>query len=253
MAQKLVAGNWKMHLRLEEARELFAGIVDGASEFPEDVKVLVIPPFPFIHPLNRELAPDSQVELGAQDCHYQQEGAFTGEVSPSMLRSAGAKYCIVGHSERRRDFGEDEAIVLAKTRAAMEEGLKPILCLGEGLEEREQERAGERIDEQLKGSLLRMSQEEGEQCIVAYEPIWAIGTGHTASPEQAQEMHAHIRQRIREEWGEGSASRISLLYGGSCKASNAEELFAQEDVDGGLIGGASLKSEEFASIIRSFP
>jgi triosephosphate isomerase len=169
-----------------------------------------------------------------------------------MIASVGAKYCIVGHSERRREQGESDALILRKARALLDSGITPIVCIGEDLEEREQGRAEERIEAQLRNSLLQMSMVEGSSCILAYEPVWAIGTGHTASPEQAQEMHATVRRRIADEWGTATAAEIPILYGGSCKSKNAAELFAQPDVDGGLIGGASLKADEFRSIIRSF-
>ncbi len=252
MARRIVAGNWKMHLELTQARELFARIVDD-KDLPEDMEVIVIPPFPFIHPLYRELPPDSNIGLGAQNCHQEEEGAFTGEVAAPMLASVGAKYCIVGHSERRRDQGEDDSLVLQKVRRLLDAKLTPIICIGESLEEREKGEARERIGTQLEKSLLELTPEEGKACILAYEPIWAIGTGHTASPEQAQEMHATVRERIEKAWGPEAASEIPILYGGSCKASNAQDLFAQKDVDGGLIGGASLKADGFRSIIRSFP
>jgi triosephosphate isomerase len=253
MPRKIVAGNWKMNLGLKEARELFANIVDRASAIPDEVQVLVIPPFPFIHPLNRELPPETPIALGAQDCHQEREGAFTGEVSAPMLASVGAKYGIVGHSERRQQFAEDGPTVRDKAKRLLDEGITPIVCVGEDLEEREAGRAQERITQQVRESILNLPVEGGDELIVAYEPVWAIGTGHTASSEQAQEMHAHIRRELQEAWGEERGSKTSLLYGGSCKAKNAEALFEQKDIDGGLIGGASLKAEEFRSIIRSFP
>ncbi|MFB6258729.1 MAG: triose-phosphate isomerase [Flavobacteriales bacterium] len=253
MAEKIVAGNWKMHLQLDEAYDLFAGITDASTQLPNDVRVLVIPPFPFIHPLYRELPPSSSIDIGAQNCHQEEAGAFTGEVSPPMLASVGATHCIVGHSERRRDLGESDELLLEKVRLLLNRDLIPILCLGESLEERESGKAEDRIRQQLEKSLLPLSDEELEQCVLAYEPIWAIGTGHTASPDQAQEMHAFIRSVLRHRLGEDRAAGISILYGGSCKAANAEALFAQKDIDGGLIGSASLQVEAFLSIIRSFP
>lgn len=251
MAQRIVAGNWKMHLQLGEAQELFASVTDSANAFPEDVKVLVIPPFPYIRPLFRELPRDTPIELGAQNCHPQNEGAFTGEVSPPMLASVGAKYCIVGHSERRRDFGEDEELVLEKSSSLLQNGLSPIICVGEDLEEREKGHHLEKVADQLRRTVLQLAPENAERCILAYEPIWAIGTGRTATPEQASEMHGRIRRVLEEGLGNKTAEQIPLLYGGSCKASNAGELFAQKDIDGGLIGGASLKAEEFRSIVHS--
>ncbi len=242
-----------MHLELTQARELFAGIVDEAQGYPEDVQILVLPPFPFLQPLYRELPSEAPIELGAQNCHQKEEGAFTGEVSPPMLSSVGAKHCIVGHSERRQHFAEDDECVLAKARSLLANSIAPIICVGETLEERNEGKAAERIDEQLSRSLLQLSPTEANSCVIAYEPIWAIGTGHTATPEQAQEMHGRIRERIADEWGEKEAERIPILYGGSCKSKNAASLFEQKDIDGGLIGGASLKADEFASIIRSFP
>ncbi len=251
MAQRIVAGNWKMHLQLGEAQELFASVTDSANAFPEDVKVLVIPPFPFIRPLFRELPRDTPIELGAQNCHPENEGAFTGEVSPPMLASVGAKYCIVGHSERRRDFGEDEELVLEKSSSLLRNGLSPIICVGEDLEEREKGQHLDKVADQVRRTVLQLGSEHAERCILAYEPIWAIGTGHTATPEQAGEMHGRIRQVLEEGLGKNSTEQIPLLYGGSCKASNAGELFAQKEIDGGLIGGASLKAEEFRSIVHS--
>lgn len=249
MAERVVAGNWKMHLGLREARELFTSIMDDPEPFPEGVRVIVAPPFPFIHSLYRELPPDSAIELGGQDCHAEPEGAFTGEVSAPMLSSIGAKYCIVGHSERRRDFGESDELVRQKASRLLQHGIRPIICVGESLEEREAGRHKERVGEQSKGSFLTLSPEEAQQCVLAYEPVWAIGTGHTASPEQAQEMHAHIRETVGNKGLD--ADRIPIIYGGSCKAGNAAELFSQKDIDGGLIGGASLKAGDFCSIVRA--
>lgn len=253
MPQKIVAGNWKMHLTLDPARELFADLVDASQSFPDHVRVLVIPPFPFLQPLYRELPESSPIELGAQNCHEEEEGGFTGEVSAHMLGSIGAGHCIVGHSERRRDFNETDAQVLKKVRALIENEITPIVCIGESLEDRKAGKAQDHIKKQLNNSIFQLSRDEAENCIVAYEPIWAIGTGHTADPEQAQEMHAFIKELFRQHWNDESSSKISLLYGGSCKAANAEALFEQENIDGGLIGGASLKAKEFASIVRSFP
>lgn len=238
-----------MHLGLNDARELFTTILDTSESFPSGVRTLVIPPFPFINALHRELPPDSPIQLGAQDCHPEEEGAYTGEVSAPMLASVGAKFCIVGHSERRRDFGESDELIRQKASRLLQYGVRPIICVGESMEEREAERHKEKVSEQLQGSFIALSREEAQECVLAYEPVWAIGTGHTASPEQAQEMHAHIRQELQGQ--KLDASGIPILYGGSCKAKNAQELFVQNDIDGGLIGGASLKAEEFCSIIRA--
>ncbi|MDX1443713.1 MAG: triose-phosphate isomerase [Gammaproteobacteria bacterium] len=248
MRQKLVAGNWKMNGSRDSAAELIGALVEGMPE-STNAEVLVCPPFVFLADAQRQLR-DSGIKLGAQSLCAEESGAFTGEVSASMLQDFGCEYVIVGHSERRALYAEDDALVARKFMAAFKAGLTPILCVGETLEEREQGVTDEVIERQLRAVLEAAGISAFAQAVVAYEPVWAIGTGKTASPEQAQEVHANIRAILAKE-DATIADSIRLLYGGSVKASNAAELFAMEDIDGGLIGGASLEAEQFLSIIKA--
>ncbi|MEY4762408.1 MAG: hypothetical protein RLZZ200_2264 [Pseudomonadota bacterium] len=245
MRRKIVAGNWKMHGSRAENTQLVDAIVSG-YEAAEGTECIVCPPFVYLHEIARQLR-DSAVRLGAQDVCAEAQGAFTGEVSASMLKDVGCGYVLVGHSERRALYGEDDQLVARKFAAAQARGLQPILCVGEQLAEREAGRTHEVIARQLDAVLAVSDAGALAKAVVAYEPVWAIGTGRTATPEQAQDVHAFIRERIAAR-DATIAAGLSLLYGGSVKAGNAAELFAMPDVDGGLIGGASLKAEEFLAI-----
>ncbi len=249
MRPRIVAGNWKMNTTKQTARDLAAAVVRGAAGV-EGVGVIVCPPFPYLGVVGEALA-GSRVELGAQNCHDRPEGAFTGEVSPLMLLDCGCRYVILGHSERRHSLGESDAFVGSKVRAALGAGLRVILCVGETLQERQQGRFEEVVLRQLKAGLSGLDGGQLGPVVIAYEPVWAIGTGQTATPAQAQEAHRFIRGHARQEFGEKTADALSILYGGSVNAGNAAELFRQPDVDGGLIGGASLKADTFLSIVQA--
>jgi len=253
MRKHIVAGNWKMNLTFTEADELLDELMSELEKvtLPRDEQVIVCPPFPYIE-MASDYANDSYFLVGAQNVSDRENGAFTGEVSASMLESCEIDYCIVGHSERRAYYGETDALVAAKVNQLLAHGLKPIVCVGEVLEEREAGRQLEVVKKQIEQGLFHLSAEQIQQVIIAYEPVWAIGTGRTATPEQAQEIHAHIRSLLTAKYGSEVANEISILYGGSCKPTNAKELFAMPDIDGGLIGGASLKAKDFMGIITAF-
>ena len=250
MRDKIVAGNWKMNYDLSETEELLTEIKRGWRETP-GVRVLVAPAFPNLYHSFKSLR-ELPIEVAAQNMSQHKNGAFTGEVSAGMLKSVGVKAVILGHSERRSIFGEKDEVVSEKVKSALENGLEVIFCCGEELEERKKNQHFEVVKRQLEKGLFQSSAEDLENIIIAYEPVWAIGTGETASPEQAQEMHAFIRKTISEKYEAGAAEKISILYGGSVKPANAKEIFAKEDVDGGLIGGASLKAEDFLAIVHAF-
>jgi triosephosphate isomerase len=241
----LVAGNWKMNGSNAANRTLVQGIVAGAPA-GESVQLLVCPPFPYLAAVS-EMLGDSAVALGSQNISAHDSGAFTGETAGDMLRESGCQYAIVGHSERRALMGESSQNVADKFQAALKVGLKPILCVGETLEERESGQTDAVIDEQLNAVLDTAGIESFVDAVIAYEPVWAIGTGMTASPEQAQDVHRHIRAAL-EAQSESVAAKIKILYGGSVKGDNAAGLFSKPDIDGGLIGGASLKSDDFLAI-----
>jgi triosephosphate isomerase len=249
MRKKFVAGNWKMFTTSTTARELAAAVVRGLGK-QERISVAVCPPFPYLSVV-AEVLKGSCVALGAQNCYHEKEGAFTGEVSPAMLVDVGCRYVILGHSERRHKLGETDAFINRKVYAALAAGLKVILCLGETLQERQANRTEAVLNTQLNGSLAGLDAEALWHVVLAYEPVWAIGTGQNATPEQAQQAHAFIRGRIRERFGEESASDLPIQYGGSVKPDNAASLFSQADVDGGLIGGASLNADRFLAIVRA--
>ncbi len=244
----LVAGNWKMNGGNDANRALVQGIVAGVPA-NSDVQLLICPPFPYISSV-AGLIEGSAVLLGAQNVSQHASGAFTGETAGSMLRDVGCEYVIVGHSERRALMGETSKIVAEKFSAALDNGLTPILCVGETLEQRESERTKTVIDEQLNAVLDEVGIDEFRNAVIAYEPVWAIGTGVTASPEQAQEVHRHIRALLESKNVE-VAQGIKILYGGSVKGDNAAGLFSNPDIDGGLIGGASLKSDDFLAIAEA--
>jgi len=245
MRQPLVAGNWKMHGSRAENASLVSGLLDLLQP-GKRAEILLCPPFPYLMETGR-LLKDSGVALGAQSVCAELQGAFTGEVSAAMLKDVGCRYVLVGHSERRQLFGESDALVARKFVAAQGQGLVPVLCVGETLEERERDQTTSVVSRQLEAVLAVTGVHSLARAVIAYEPIWAIGTGRTASPEQAQEVHAMIRSKVAERDGTIGGS-VRILYGGSVKASNARELFAMPDIDGGLVGGASLKADEFARI-----
>ncbi len=253
MRNKVVAGNWKMNKTLEEAQALASEIANMAdNEAPDDVTIIIAPPAPFIYAIHNLVPDSSTVHLAAQNCHEADSGAYTGEVSAEMIKSLGVQYVILGHSERREQAAESNKLLAAKVDAALKNNLKVIFCCGESLEIRKADEQNAFVTNQLTESIFHLSAEVLKQIIIAYEPIWAIGTGETASSAQAQDMHKAIRAHIEAKYGAAAADNMSILYGGSCKPGNAQELFSQPDVDGGLIGGASLKSRDFMDIIKSF-
>ena len=245
MRKKIVAANWKMNLNLNQGAELVNDLFNGMPELNENQIVVLAPPFIHLTQTAEQLAGMTDVHLGAQNCHYEASGAFTGEISASMLKSAEVEYVIIGHSERREYFKEDDAIIARKINQALANGLKVIFCCGEPLAVRDANTQNDYVTKQLNAGLFHLTTDQLEDVVIAYEPIWAIGTGRTASSAQAQDMHQHIRNVVANHYTTSAADNISILYGGSCKAANAAELFACPDVDGGLIGGASLKAEEF--------
>ncbi|TVR74781.1 MAG: triose-phosphate isomerase [Marinilabiliales bacterium] len=251
MRKKIVAGNWKMNTSLNEGTGLAKDVASNAATgLPEGVSLIIAPPFTHLMTI-REILP-AGIGLSAQNCASENSGAFTGEVSAAMIASAGAEYVIIGHSERRSLFNETDEELNRKVSIALENNLKPIFCCGENLEERDKNIHKDVVKKQIVSGLKGISRDDFSDIIIAYEPVWAIGTGKTATPEQAQEMHLFIRNLLRELYDESAADQAVILYGGSCKPSNAKEIFSKEDVDGGLIGGASLKAEDFLAIARSF-
>ena len=248
--QKIVAGNWKMNKSLQDAKILVEMITNQVNDFDEVTKI-IIPPFPYLNTIGEQLSKKENFFLGAQNCHTNAGGAFTGEVSASMLNSVGCNYVLVGHSERRQYFKEKEADFILKIREALNNNISPIFCVGETIHERKTDNHFKVITEQLTTVLKEFSVAEFSKFIIAYEPVWAIGTGETASATQAQEMHSFIRSIITDIYDSAIASNVSILYGGSVKANNAPDIFGQPDVDGGLVGGASLVAADFAAIINS--
>ncbi len=249
MRKKIVAGNWKMNTLLKDGMELAKAVEKMEKEKTSDAIVIVAPPYTHLSRI-KELI--DGVKLAAQNCASEESGAYTGEVSPDMLLSVGVEYVILGHSERRAYYHEDDPLLNKKTKLALSKGLKPIFCCGETLEERESGKLFEVIREQLSVGLKDLSKEDMGEVVIAYEPVWAIGTGVVATPAQAQEMHKFIRDLLEELYDPEVADQMTILYGGSCKPSNAAELFANPDVDGGLIGGASLKAEDFLGIVNAY-
>ncbi len=246
----VVAANWKMHLNVTSAADLARQVrthVESVQQ-PSNARVVLCVPFPFLGSIHAALD-GSPVALGAQNMYTAASGAFTGEVSAPMLLSIGCRYVILGHSERRQYFHEDDSFINEKVKTALEHGLTPIVCVGETLDQREQGSTGQIIDTQVRGVLAGLTPPDMQKLIVAYEPVWAIGTGRTASPEQAQEVHALIRSLVSSMYGADAAAALVIQYGGSVKADNAAILFSQPDVDGGLVGGASLDAAAFAAII----
>lgn len=250
MRKNIVAGNWKMNTTVAEGIELAEAVAAKSSEVPSSVQLIIAPPFTHLVPVSQAIK-GTAIGLSAQNCADKEKGAYTGEVSADMLVSAGCTYTILGHSERRQYYGETDATLVDKVKLAVSKGLSPIFCVGENLEEREAGRHFDVVSSQIRNVLYMLSGEEMSKVIIAYEPVWAIGTGKTASAAQAQEIHACIRKVVAEKFG-ALAEDITILYGGSCKPSNAKELFACPDIDGGLIGGAALKADDFIAIALSF-
>ena len=251
MRKKIVAGNWKMNTTCQEGMELAKAVVAKAGEAPANVGLIVAAPFTHLCCLS-EILEGTRVELSAQNCADHASGAYTGEVSVSMLKSVGCQWTILGHSERRQYYGETDEKLVVKTKLALEAGLGVILCVGENLDERE---AGKHFDvckTQIENVLFNFTAEDLKNIVIAYEPVWAIGTGKTATAAQAEEIHAFIRKVLADKFGAQVADDMTILYGGSCKPSNAKELFAQKDIDGGLIGGAALKADDFIAIAQSY-
>lgn len=244
-----ICGNWKMNKTVSEAEALVDGILAGLSRVPH-VEVGVAPPYTMLYPVAQKLA-GSALKLSAQEVYHEASGAFTGQVSVAMLKDVGCQYTIIGHSERRSLFGETDAGCGQKVKAALAGGLLPILCVGETLEEREAEQTLEVVSRQLLAGFGEVSAEEAKGLVVAYEPVWAIGTGRTATPAQAQDVHAHLRKVAQTQLGEAFAAALRIQYGGSMKPDNAKELLAQPDIDGGLIGGAALKADSFLQICEA--
>ena len=251
MRKQIAAANWKMNLSLLQAEELVTALLATEHSLGDNQLAILAVPFPYIMRVKQMLDGKQNIFVAAQNCSAKDNGAYTGETSAEMLQSIGLKYVVIGHSERREYNHETNAELAAKVNIAMEHRLQPIFCCGEPLQIREAGTQNSYVEAQLKESLFHLSAEQVKGFIIAYEPIWAIGTGKTASSEQAQEMHAHIRKVISDQYGSETGEGISILYGGSVKAANAKEIFGQPDVDGGLVGGASLVAVEFAAIINS--
>jgi triosephosphate isomerase len=248
MRKQIAAANWKMNLTLQQATELAGALVNENLE--NDQLVIFGVPYPYLQTIKEKIAGNKNYFIAAQNCHFKKSGAYTGEVSAEMLKSIEVDYVIIGHSERREYFKEDNQMLAEKINISLENNLKPIFCCGEPLSIREAQTQNEHVQMQLKESLFHLTAEQLNGFVIAYEPVWAIGTGKTATSQQAQEMHAYIRKTIAEKYGTDVAESISILYGGSVKASNAKEIFGEKDVDGGLVGGASLVAAEFSAIIK---
>lgn len=250
MRKQIVAGNWKMNTTVPEGVELAKAVIAKSAEVPANVGLIVATPFTHLTSVAAVL--NSRVELSAENCADKVKGAYTGEVSVDMIKSCGAQWTILGHSERRQYYGETDEKLVEKTKLALEAGLGVILCVGENLEQREAGKHFDVCEAQIKNVLYNFSAEDMKKIVVAYEPVWAIGTGKTATAEQAEEIHAFIRKVLSDKFGAQVADDMTILYGGSCKPSNAKELFAMKDIDGGLIGGAALKADDFIQIALSF-
>lgn len=251
MRRRIVAGNWKMNLSFSEADDLLYKIVEAMPGIDlQNKEVIVCPPYVYLE-MATDVSAENPIRVAAQNVSQFASGAYTGEISAAMLEAMDVDYVIIGHSERRQYFGETDEVLAQKVKMALEHDILPIFCCGEVLAEREAGQHREVVRRQLEKGVFHLEEEDFYQVIIAYEPVWAIGTGLTATPEQAQEMHALIRQWVAERYAPDLAQEMTILYGGSCNARNAAELFAQPDVDGGLIGGASLKADEFIQIMKS--
>lgn len=251
MRKQMAAANWKMNLTYQQGVTLLQTIVSEAISLKDNHEAVFAVPFPYLEMANDTVQHKTNYFVSAQNCSDKKSGAFTGEVSTEMLKSMEINYCLVGHSERREYFKETNQMLAEKLNLCLSNGITPIFCCGEALETRELGKQNPFVENQLKESLFHLSSEEMLKVVIAYEPIWAIGTGKTASTAQAQEMHAYIRSVLASQYGDSVSSQISILYGGSVKAGNAKELFASKDVDGGLVGGASLLASEFIEIIKA--
>ena len=251
MRKQIAAANWKMNCTYTEGERLLNDVLDAQIQLKDHQQAVFAVPFPYLIMANSAVSESPNYLISAQNCSNKKSGAFTGEVSAIMLDSIGIRYCVIGHSERREYFHEDNAILAEKINICLSNNITPIFCCGEALNIREEGTQNAYVEEQLKESLFHLSPEEISKLVIAYEPIWAIGTGKTASSAQAQEMHAHVRSVLAGKYGKEVADNISILYGGSVKASNAVELFSCPDVDGGLVGGASLVASEFMKIIEA--
>jgi triosephosphate isomerase len=257
MRIKIAAGNWKMNNDLNEGKKLAEDIVlhinsdVSLNNNTGHYRIVLSPPAFLLSPCYKIIQGNESIKLAGQNCYYEDKGAFTGEISAKMIRSTGADYCLVGHSERRQYFNETNEVLKRKVDAVLSNALTPIFCCGEKLEERNAGRHFTTVETQIRESLFHLNNDDLSKIVIAYEPVWAIGTGVNASAEQAQEMHKFIRDLIKSKYGNDISDNMTILYGGSCNSKNADELFSNPDVDGGLIGGASLKADEFISIIRS--
>jgi len=251
---KIIAGNWKMNLTFQEATQLTQEILAQYHNYTHDtLKVMLFAPFVYAPKVAELCANKPNIYAGVQNMYHEKSGAYTGEISPVMLKDIGIQAVIIGHSERRTLFHENNALLAKKVTSAVEHGLIPVFCVGETLQEREEDKTQKVIENQIKEGLFHLSATEFNKVVIAYEPVWAIGTGKNATPEQAQEVHSYIRHLIQMQYGNEIAQQTSILYGGSMKPDNAADLLAQPDIDGGLIGGASLKSKDFMQILQSVP
>lgn len=251
MRKQIAAANWKMNLSYQQAEVLLNEILTADLPLQEHQQVLFAVPFPYLIMAQSTVAGEDGYGVAAQNCHQKKNGAYTGEVSAEMLRSIGVRYCIVGHSERREYFGESNSLLAEKINVCLQHGITPIFCCGEVLAIRERGEQNTFVQRQLEESLFHLNESQLQNIVIAYEPVWAIGTGKTATAAQAQEMHRHIRSLLAGKYGAAAADRLTILYGGSVKGNNAAELFACPDVDGGLVGGASLSAPEFIQIIKA--
>jgi triosephosphate isomerase len=252
MRKLIVAGNWKMNTGIEEGIKLASELNTylSSKNLPSNKRIIISPPYTHLYPISKIINP-SLITLSAQNCACTENGAYTGEISAQMLTELGVKIVIIGHSERRQYFNENSEILLKKIKLALKYDLEIIFCVGESLKDRENKTYFDVIETQIKETLFNLDENEIKKIIIAYEPVWAIGTGKTATPDEAQEMHEFIRKLIKSKFGEQISEEISILYGGSCKPGNAKEIFGKKDVDGGLIGGASLKAQDFEKIIEA--
>ena len=250
MRRRIIAGNWKMYNNISESQNLVTKLVTGLTNQNLIREVIICPPFTSLSETSN-LLKGTKIKLGAQNMHFEEKGAFTGEISNDMLKSVGCKYVILGHSERRTIFGESDELINKKIKKALYSDLTPIFCIGESLVQRENGTTKEVIERQVLEGIKDLNEEDVNKIIIAYEPIWAIGTGKTASPQQAQEVHKFIRSILKDTFSEATSENIPILYGGSVKPNNAEDLLAKEDIDGALVGGACLEAESFISIIKA--
>ena len=252
MRKQIAAGNWKMNLNAQDAQALTSEITQMVKdEYQGNAEMILAPPYPFLSLVGHLIQDSPRIHLAAQNVHQEVKGAYTGEIAAPMLKSLGVTHVIIGHSERRSYFKESNELLAQKTRRALDEGLIPIFCIGETLAEREAGQVFSVNQKQLEEGLFQLSEADFQKVIIAYEPVWAIGTGKTASPEQAQEVHQFIRSLIEKTYNSDIAGETTILYGGSVKPGNANDLFAQPDIDGGLVGGASLKSRDFTDILKA--